>query len=66
MRVQKWQSTIFEKKSWGLQMGKNPHFGGIFNVSCPYLENGFNDFDEILRLKSSDGIYLTPHENYMS
>ena len=31
------QSQIFEKNLGGSQMGGNPHFGGIFDVFCPYL-----------------------------
>ena len=65
MRVQKWQSRIFEKNLGGSQMGEKPHFGGIFDVFCPYLKNGFNDFDEILRLNSPYW-YLTPCKKRMS
>ena len=50
--VQKWQSPIFEKKSWGVANGGKPHFWGIFDVFCLYLKNGSKDFDEILRLNS--------------
>ena len=30
-------------------MGEKPYFGGIFDVFCPYLKNGYKDFDDILR-----------------
>ena len=36
VRVEKWQSPIFLKKSWGSQMGEKP-FWGHFWCFCPYL-----------------------------
>ena len=33
-------------------MGEKPHLWGIFDVFCPYLKNGSNDFDKILPFNS--------------
>ena len=46
------RARFLKKNLGGSQMGENPHFGGIFDVFCPYLKNGSKDFDEILRLNS--------------
>ena len=42
----------FLKKSLGITNGEKTHFGGIFDVFCPYLKNGSNDFDVILHINS--------------
>ena len=46
------RTRFLKKNLWGSQMGENPHFGGIFDVFCPYLKNGSKDFNEIFRLNS--------------
>ena len=54
----------FWKKILGVTNGGNPHFWCIFDVFCPYLKNGSNDFVEILLLNIPHW-YLTPRKNRM-
>ena len=53
-----------QHKEGGRKGGITP-FLVIFDLFCPYLKNGCNDFDEILLLNSPHWC-LTPRENRMS
>ena len=57
-------ARFLKKYLGGSQMGEIPHFWGTFDVFCPYLKNGCNNFDEIVRLNSQQW-YLKPRENRM-
>ena len=57
--------ALFLKKIEGSQMVENPHFGGIFDVFCPYLCIRSLKVSEISHTLQAQH-YLTPSENRMS